>query len=227
MNLQEIDSGFIIETAKVFVFFGKKNSQLEQLQKVFPDYHFSRIRQVHGTQIQFKNEMNSATLLEGDAQWSHLSMTGLCISTADCAPVFIYDSARQRIAAVHAGWRGLADRIIPMTCELFLKDNSRAEDLYVFIGPHIQMQSFEVDEDVKNKLLKSNNNVSNDCVEARGSNKFHVDLNQIIKIQLQTLEIQSDHLYSLHLDTKSDQRFHSYRRDKEKSGRQLSFILKK
>ena len=94
MNLQEIDSGFIIETAKVFVFFGKKNSQLEQLQKVFPDYHFRRIRKVHGTQIQFKNEMNSATLLEGDAQWSHLSMTGLCISTADCAPVFIYDSAR-------------------------------------------------------------------------------------------------------------------------------------
>ena len=36
----------------------------------------------------------------------------LCISTADCVPVLIYDKKHSAIAAIHAGWRGTVAYIV-------------------------------------------------------------------------------------------------------------------
>ena len=41
----------------------------------------------------------------------------ICISTADCVPVLMYDRTHQAIAAVHAGWRGTVAHILRSTLE--------------------------------------------------------------------------------------------------------------
>jgi hypothetical protein len=56
--------------------------------------------------------------------------------------------------------------------------------------------------------------------------KALVDLNQIMKEQLIQEGIPADHVYDLHLDTFTNPLFHSHRRDKEKAGRQVSFIYR-
>ncbi len=225
MNIQELEQGFLIEASRTKIFLGKKNSEVEVLQKLFPEYNLSRIHQVHGNSVVMKDNSNWSDRPEADAQWSTLKSTALCISTADCIPVFIYDARNQRIAAIHAGWRGVAQGITVKTFQVLLNEGTKPEDLQVIIGPHIQKNSFEVDENVKDELKKSVKDFSANWIQTTAENKFLVDLHQLIKSQLQEVGVSADHLSTLFLDTKTDLRFHSYRRDKEKSGRQISFIV--
>lgn len=71
--------------------------------------------QVHGTEVfQIQNSFLKQTeeerrlALEGiDALVTNVPGVCLCISTADCIPVLLYDPTHKVIAAVHAGWRAL------------------------------------------------------------------------------------------------------------------------
>jgi len=228
LNLREVALGFIFETPSVFLFFGKKDAQIENLRNTFPQFQFSHIRQTHGDLISHKNSANLGDTPEADAQWSELENTGLCISTADCTPVFIFDHRKKRVAGIHAGWRGVAQRLLPKTIQELVKAGSSTDDLQIAIGPHIQQKSFEVQADVKDLLVKSCADSDHEFIQTLPTeSKFLVDLNSIVKSQIQEFEIPPDQVFDLHLDTKTDLRFHSHRRDKEKSGRQLSFILLK
>ena len=235
MKVQENALGFIIETSSIIIFFGKKEAQLEKIQQFFSSYQFTLVHQTHGRKIQLKDSTNWTERPEADAQWTEQKKLGLCISTADCIPAFVYDLKKARIAGVHAVWKGVANRIVPQTLELFLNTGSKPQDLRLVLGPHIQKQSFEVDLDVKNQLIAVAKNLSNSNTVMMDSEvftqntegKFQVDLSKIVKSQAQEHEVSLDHFFDLNLDTKSDHRFHSHRRDKEKAGRQLSFILQK
>lgn len=225
MNIEEHEHGFFIEAARFKIFFGKKASQLESLKKIFPRYHFSRIHQVHGNTVEFRSQDNWEEVPRADAHWSTLSSTALCISTADCVPVFLYDPVQRKIAGVHAGWRGVAQKIVNNTCKAFLESGSLPQNIYAVIGPHIQMPSFEVQEDAKAQLETAVTNFMPEWIQRTDSLRYLIDLNNIVKAQLQEMGIEPDHLFNLYFDTKKDPRFHSYRRDKESSGRQISFIV--
>ena len=146
-------------------------------------------------------------------------------------PIFIYDPTTQIITAIHAGWRGVANNIVPKTINELKSLGGIPEQMRVLIGPHIQMSSFEVDFNVRDEILSSiSEPVSlSESIYHRDLNpqKSLVDLNQVMKTQLQTSGILFDHLSNLYIDTFTDPRFHSHRREKEKAGRQLSFISKK
>jgi YfiH family protein len=67
------------------------------------------------------------------------------VLTADCLPVLITDQQARVIAAVHAGWRGLAQRIISATVQRLAVPPA---ELLVWLGPAIGPQAFEVGADV-------------------------------------------------------------------------------
>ncbi len=221
MLISEDSFGFSIQTSHFHILFGSKNSNLEKLKEKYA-YHFQSIKQIHKDNIVFGID----ELVEADAQYTDLFQKALCITTADCVPIFICDPIQKKIAAIHAGWRGVSLRILPKTINFLLARGSVAKSLYVFIGPHIQKNSFEVDQEVKDLILKSIHTSSENLYEYKNK-KYFVDLNLSIKLQLEEFEIQPDHLFDLHIDTYIDQRFHSFRRDKEISGRQLNFIVLK
>ena len=54
--------------------------------------------------------------------------------TADCAPVFIYDSKSELIGLVHSGWKGTLKSISKNAIDLFIKNGSKPNDIQVFIG---------------------------------------------------------------------------------------------
>jgi hypothetical protein len=85
-----------------------------------------------------------------DAAITRLVDTVAVVMTADCLPILLSNQAGTEVAAVHAGWRGLADGVIQATLK---KIQSPADELIAWIGPGISRQYFEVGDEVRDILL--------------------------------------------------------------------------
>jgi polyphenol oxidase len=226
----ETKFGFRFESDKIIYLFGNKNANIENLKKEFPDLVFSRIKQVHGDEYVL-SKVGQDLQLTADAHFTYDRKLGLCINTADCIPILVYDSKLKIALAVHAGWRGVANRILPKSLVKIQKIGAEFSDINVFIGPHILFESFEVGADVRDQLLKSINveakNFDNRIIKSYSKDKFLVNLLELIKIQLGEFKITENQLKVVVQNTFTNSNFHSFRRDKEKSGRQISFIAMK
>jgi polyphenol oxidase len=218
--------GEIVQFGQTLIFFGDRNSELANIKQEFPNLQFQRLRQTHGLEI-FSTTLETVNEIpEGDAHWTRESNLGLCISTADCIPLFVVDSKTSTIGAIHAGWRGVRDQIAKaLILEIQNKCGTRIEDLSVFIGPHIQLSSFEVEDPIRESLLGTIKDSQN-CFLTSGAGKSLVDLNLVIHRQLSELGIAPDRIIGEKVDTKTESRYHSFRRDSIRAGRQLSFIAK-
>jgi hypothetical protein len=112
--------------------------------------HLCRVHQVHGTSTVVARAGVADELPEGDIILSDQPDTALAIKTADCVPILIADRATGAVAAVHAGWRGLAARAPEVAvAELAARFGSVPADLVVAIGPAISACCYEVGEDVR------------------------------------------------------------------------------
>ncbi|SET88856.1 peptidoglycan editing factor PgeF [Marinobacter segnicrescens] len=109
-----------------------------------PD-NFHWLQQVHGTGV--------AILPGGDrvADAAVADQPGrVCtILTADCLPVLFCDLAGTRVAAAHAGWRGLASGVLENTVQAF----PVPEDVMAWLGPAIGPEQFEVGPEVREQFL--------------------------------------------------------------------------
>jgi YfiH family protein len=230
VKITETNLGFLIETSKITALLGGEKAQLINVKASFPDFDFIRVKQTHSDIVVSSTDKSLDYQIEADAHYTDLKATALCISTADCIPVLLYDTKKEVIASIHAGWRGVANQIVPKTFQKLQSLGSNPADIFVIVGPHIQMPSFEVTMDVRNTILSSigftAQNQESLYHRNLNSEKSLVDLNQVMKTQLQNCGVTVDNLHNLYIDTFIDPRFHSFRRDKEKSGRQLSFICK-
>jgi len=107
-------------------------------------------RQVHGAEV---IEVERAGLA-GHADALATSRPGLplCISTADCLPIVLYDPQAGRLAAVHAGWRGTVRSVAASAARRLIEAGSAAANLVVAIGPSIGPCCYEVDAPVLERL---------------------------------------------------------------------------
>lgn len=226
MNLKEIPQGTILETEQFVAFFGKKGSEVANLKTAFPDLQFRRVKQVHGNAIVESTSKENDFDRVADAHYTFEKNLGLCVITADCVPLLIYCHSPRLVCGIHAGWRGVANRIIPTAIHHLISLGARAEDMSILIGPHIQQNSFEVDRPVEEELLRAANVTAEDVVKRSGE-KSYVDLRGIVFAQLFEFDIAHEQVKSLFIDTKIDNNYHSFRRDRENSGRQISFIVSK
>lgn len=232
---EEYDYGTLLRQPGVLVGFGSRHSSYERLQLEIPMVQsWSRLKQVHGENIFMATGTAEPPIGEpptADAQWTLKPNIALGIATADCMPVMIWDAQQLKIAAIHSGWKGVALNIVPKTIQTLIADGSRSEDLQILVGPHIMQSSFEVDEDVKNQILSSlpasqarhTSEALPDLFFSQGS-KYYINLLRVVTEQLHLLRIKPSQIVSLPKNTKTDQSYHSFRRDRSASGRQISFI---
>ncbi len=222
MIFLENELGFIFETPTHSVFFGKKNANFQNLQNSNSKIEFTRIRQTHSDICQ-EITLNQDQKFEADALITTTRQLGLCCSTADCIPFLAYSPTYKRIFSIHAGWRGVANEIILKTLSPFPDS-----DTQIYIGPHIGFDSFEIDLDVRDQILKQRPLQEKYYHPSTDQNqKGFLNLSSVVDDQLSTLKIKPENIHRLEFDTVQDQRFHSFRRDKEQSGRQLSYIYLK
>lgn len=225
--------GHVFEDARITAFFGQRGADREALSLAFPDYTLSSLKQTHSdTIVSAASVIRSGEPVAADAQYTNERRVALCIRTADCVPVLIHDPDSDYIAAIHAGWRGVANSIVIKTAQLLKSkgstDLSRAR---AWVGPHIM--TFEVGDDVAAILearfdaVRGFSNETTAIVQPPGSTKKHIDLLRIVRAQLTSAGIERERTLELAIDTTQSMAHESFRRDREKGGRQTSFIALK
>ena len=172
-------------------------------------------------------EDKKALLAGVDALITHLPGYCLCISTADCTPLLLYDKRRQVIAAIHAGWRGTVSHIVAHTLrQMQMLYGTQGADVWACIGPSISLASFEVGEEVYDTFYQNGFDLSAISLWNEHTQKHHIDLWEANRLQLldfgipaQQIELAGVCTYIHH------EQFFSARRLGINSGRILSGIM--
>lgn len=111
-------------------------------------------RQVHGTRVLTHGPVESwAGLLRVDGADAHVLARGgaAAVTIADCVPVFLAQRGGP-VAVVHAGWRGVADRILGEAVRALVAAGASKGELVMHCGPSICGRCYEVGPDVYEKL---------------------------------------------------------------------------
>ena len=176
------------------------------------------LRQTHSTRI-----VDAARCPPGpiEADGSTSTQTGIicAVLTADCLPLLICDRKGSQVAAVHAGWRGLAAGIIETAVKKFTANGS---ELLVWLGPAIGAEAYEVGDEVR-EIFITQHPAAESAFQTSGK-KWLMDIYQLARQRLQQLGIHS--IYGgEHCTFREAEYFYSYRRDGV-TGRMASVIWK-
>lgn len=147
----------------------------------------------------------------------------VCVAlTADCLPVLICDQRGTQVAAVHAGWRGLAAGIIENTVTaLMQRGHGEPGQLLAWLGPAIGPGAFEVSDDVRNAFVKFDRRAKNAFVPI-ADHQWLANLYLLAQQRLSKLGVSA--IYGGGYCTVTQyQQYYSYRRDGQ-TGRMASLI---
>ena len=163
--------------------------------------------------------------LKGDAMVTGLPRLFLIIKTADCLPILLVDEAKRVIAAVHCGWKGTLERALEKVV-LGMKNHygSDPRALLAAFGPCIGGGCYEVGEDVHRSFAAEEFSDSLFRPIPDRPGKHLLDLRKANRIQLLGLGVREKNIFVVDICTHCDKNYLSYRRDKNKTGRMLSFI---
>jgi YfiH family protein len=186
--------------------------------------HSCNILMVDDAFMQLSGDARHALLQDKDALITHLPEVCLCISTADCIPVLLYDREHKAIAAVHAGWRGTVGGIVQKTLTTMRQEyGTDMNDVLACIGPGISLESFEVGDEVYESFSKAGYDMNR---IAKKYDKWHIDLWEANRIQLEEVGVKHANIETAGICTyKEYHDFFSARRLGIKSGRILSGIM--
>jgi YfiH family protein len=157
--------------------------------------------------------------IKADAVFTTEKNRVCAILTADCLPLLICNRQGTQVAAIHAGWRGLANGVIESTIEAM---NLPSEDILVWLGPAIGPTKFEIRQDVYDAFTQKDPLAAN-AFRKISDTQWLADIYALARMRLHKLKIT--HIYGGNLCTHSDQdRFFSYRRDGKIIGSIASLI---
>lgn len=185
------------------------------------------LQQTHSTRaVEYRRE-TAYSAADADAAYTSETQQICAVLTADCLPVLIWDEAGSQVAAVHAGWRGLAQGILTQT----LMRLSPTGRYFAYLGPAISAQCFEVGEDVVQAftLAEKQRNYAVSLESAfvvkhspEGEAKFMADLYAIARSELLGAGV-AEVLGGERCTYRESDTFFSYRRDGQ-CGRMASLI---
>jgi YfiH family protein len=144
------------------------------------------VRQVHGIRVL---ELPAAAGAEADAVWTATPGVVCAVLTADCLPVLFCDRAGTRVAAAHAGWRGLAAGVLEATVAALAVP---ADQLHVWLGPAIGQAAFEVGPEVRAAFIARDPRAIEAFRPGR-ADRWHADLDRLARQRLGAIGIRSIH----------------------------------
>lgn len=213
----------------------ERNQQLLRDMLPYPPQELVIPYQTHGTSCLTIDEtyLNASAeqkqkMLQGvDALTTNHADICLCISTADCIPVLIYDQTHHAAAAIHAGWRGTVQRIVSQTLQqMQQRYGTEGKGCIACIGPGILLQAFETGDEVYEAFAAAGFPMSQLSYRHPSTQKYHLDLPAANLLQLQEFGIPIAQIEQSGICTYTQHdRFFSARRLGIKSGRILSGIM--
>lgn len=145
---------------------------------------------------------------------------------ADCLPLFVYDMKNKVIGVAHSGWPGTYKEMQKSLVSLMNKKfGTKYEDLLLGLGIGIQRDDYEVDTDFYQKFLMKFDEeiVKKSFTYSIEKEKYFFDNIMFNKITALRLGILEKNII-ISSESTMDKKFHSYRREKEKSGRATAMI---
>jgi polyphenol oxidase len=188
-------------------FFGSLGISLDDI---------AMMQQVHGATIQRVDApgMNPSC----DAMITNRPGIFLCVTVADCVPVFVMDREAHAVAVVHAGWRGtvagIAESAVKALVAAYGADPLRME---AYIGPAAGGCCYEVGKEVAEKFDAQFVSLSDgkQCIALKDANLIQLKDAGIPETAIEVHPSCTIHDRDL---------FHSYRRDGDGSGRMIGVV---
>jgi len=176
------------------------------------------LNQVHGINgFCVKTSSKSLELRERDGDFLVTKERGVAIGvlTADCLPIVLFDKKNCGVGVVHAGWRGSVKNISLKALEMMQKEfGTNPADVIAYFGPSARVCCYEVGRDFEVSAL---------C--ERG-NKFFFDNTNFNYLQLLEAGVLEENIEKKYnLCTICSELYHSYRRDRDRSGRQATVVV--
>ncbi|MBI1731778.1 MAG: peptidoglycan editing factor PgeF [Gammaproteobacteria bacterium] len=173
------------------------------------------LQQAHGSRV-----VSAAGGCNQAADGSHASTTGqVCaVLVADCVPLLLSDASGTQVAAIHAGWRGIAAGIVAAGISTM---RAPADQLLAWIGPCIGPERYEVGAEVRCACLETDPGAG-DHFRRTTSGRWLADLPALVCCQLRARDVHA--IYSADLCTHArPDLFFSHRRDGS-TGRMAALI---
>jgi len=162
--------------------------------------------------------LKGSVVPDADASFSSQENRVCAVMTADCLPVLICNSQGNKVSAIHAGWRGLAEGVIENSIAGL---NERPGRLMAWLGPAIGPQAFEVGEEVRCTFVEKFAQAEAAFIQNRPGH-YLADIYQLARLVLDSVGVKA--IYGGEYCTFNDaNHFYSYRRDGT-TGRQASLI---
>jgi YfiH family protein len=201
---------------------GDRKEEVEENRRRFfaalriPSDRLAFARQHHSANVAVAEE--PGTFETTDALVTNRSNLWLVVTVADCIPLFLLDPGRNVAAVVHAGWKGSVSKITGKTVAVMRDEfGSVPKDLFAYIGPSAGACCYEVGKEVAEQF-------EGRFVTSRGT-RLYLDLKRENLNQLTSAGLTASNVeISPECTICGSDLFHSYRRDKERSGRMMGVI---
>ena len=173
------------------------------------------LSQVHGVVVV---PANPDLIVEADASWTATPGIACTAMTADCLPALFCDRAGTRVAAAHAGWRGLAAGVLEAAAHSL---NVEPQEILVWLGPAIGPKAFEVGAEVREVFMAHMPEAAGAFVPSVNDGRYMADIYELARLRLARVGISA--VYGGGFCTVTDPRFFSYRRS-PRTGRFASLV---
>lgn len=173
------------------------------------------LSQVHGTRVV---EADPSRVETADASWSQAPGIASLVMTADCLPALFCNRDGTRVAAAHAGWRGLVNGVLEATLDALA---TPADQILVWLGPAIGPDAFEVGPEVRDAFIAQHAEADAAFRPSANAGRYLADIYALARIRLAARGITA--VYGGGFCTVSDPRFYSYRRA-SRTGRFASLV---
>lgn len=210
-----------------------------------PNAKVYRVKQVHGNRVltpgEIDTEIREQKVQASDDKFppadgiiTDRPQQAIWVASADCTPVLIGDVQTGQVSAIHAGWRGTAQRIIPEAIARFVNYGSALENLRVAMGPAIAGKVYQVSAEVAAEvgaslILKEQISTSEAILKALAQisespiskdpnpGRVRLDVRRVNYLQLIDLGIYPEQIaIAPYCTYQQPEYFFSYRRTKEK-----------
>ena len=179
-----------------------------------------RPKQVHSAVVLPASAATGEPWPEADGLVSDAGGQSLWVCGADCTPVLIADPVSGRVAACHAGWRGVAGGILLEALQQLERAGCRRQDLLVALGPAVSGANYQVELSVAQQLADNLAELEA-CAAVMPDpepGRCRLDIRAAARLQLERAGVPAHQISGCPLCTVAEPLlFHSWRRDQVKA----------
>lgn len=215
--------------------FEELNKQYNKIKKILNINKIITPNQNHTNIVKIVNENNINNVFNNcDGLITNLKNIGLGVKIADCQGIILLDRKQNVIGNIHSGWKGTLNRILTNAINKMITEyNSNVSNIELFFSPSILECCFIVDEDIKDMFLDNFKDIDiNSCIKLGeiidNKQKYHINTQRINELTSLNLGIKKEHINLSNICSKcNSNKVHSYRKEKDLSGRNLFIVCLK